>query len=176
MTAYHRRVLLGIALLASLAATRWVAGEDAPAQENQRKSVVEAKREAVAAAPRLSAPATAAPAPPEALAIEKLQRPRANVNGGNLFGSDTWEAPAPKNPARPPPPPPPTAPPLPYAYFGKMSDEGRTTVFLSTAERSHAVRVGDVLDGRYRIEDINERTLVVTYLPLQQQQTLNIGN
>jgi hypothetical protein len=57
-----------------------------------------------------------------------------------------------------------------------MSDDGQTIVFLNAADRSYAVRIGDVLDGRYKVDDIKERTMVLTYLPLQQQQMLNIGD
>lgn len=113
---------------------------------------------------------------PEHLALEKLHRQPSTAQPGNLFAHDTWGAPQPQRSLEQPPEPPPAAPPLPFTYFGRMSEAGGITVFLNGAGRNHAVRVGDVLDERYRIEAIDESELVVTYLPLQQRQTLRIAN
>ena len=40
---------------------------------------------------------------------------------------------------------------------------------------SYIVRDGDTIDRAYRVETINEHAVILTYLPLQQQQTLALG-
>jgi hypothetical protein len=71
--------------------------------------------------------------------------------------------------------PAPVAPPLPYAYMGKMLQDGELTVFLTRQDKPYVVKVGDVLDQQYRVEAIQPPLMTLTYLPLQQKQLLNIG-
>lgn len=73
------------------------------------------------------------------------------------------------------PPPKPMAPPLPYTYMGKVVDQGQLSVFLTRNGKPYVARPGDVLDGQYRVDAINPPVLELTYLPLEQKQTLNIG-
>lgn len=72
-------------------------------------------------------------------------------------------------------PPPPMAPPLPFVYMGKSADQGRVTVFLTRNNKPYIARLGDVLDGQYRVDAINPPMLEFTYLPLAQKQMLHIG-
>lgn len=174
MNAPQRRSLLGVVLLASLAATRWVASQDAQTQAVNAPYAQSPQQ--IAARAREPVARAHAPAEPERLELEKLHRAAPAPPHADVFAASGWEEPRPRVSAPPAPPPAPTAPPLPFKYFGRMSEAGSVTVFLTSADRNHAVRVGDVLDGRYRIENISESTLVVTYLPLQQQQTLQIAN
>lgn len=74
-----------------------------------------------------------------------------------------------------PPTPPPQAPPLPFRVFGRYVDAGQQVVFLQINERNLAVRVGDVIDGQYRIESLHGSLLTFLYFPLQQMQTLDLG-
>ncbi|GAB3670009.1 hypothetical protein GCM10028813_53840 [Ramlibacter alkalitolerans] len=48
-------------------------------------------------------------------------------------------------------------------------------VFLQRGERLYAVAVGDVIDGQYRLERIDANQLLLTYLPMNAQQTITIG-
>jgi hypothetical protein len=169
----QRRLLLGIALVGSLLATRWVASQEEPAPDKRHAN--EAEQVKAAAAPTRAAASVQA-APVEELMIDRLNRAKVEPSADNLFETNTWQPPPPRITAKPSPPPPPTPPALPFSYFGKMSEDGRTIVFLNATDRSYAVRVGDVLEGRYKVEDIGDRSLVLTYLPLQQQQTLKIGD
>ncbi len=73
------------------------------------------------------------------------------------------------------PPPPPQAPPLPFAYLGKLAEGDNTTVFLSMGDRNLVVRTGDVIDNNYRVEEVTDAAVVLTYLPLTMKQTLPIG-
>jgi hypothetical protein len=73
------------------------------------------------------------------------------------------------------PPPPPQAPPLPFSYMGKLAEGDSTTVFLSMGDRNLVVRPGDVIENNYRVEEVTDVAVVLTYLPLTVQQTLPIG-
>jgi hypothetical protein len=84
-------------------------------------------------------------------------------------------APPPAPPPKPaPPPPPPAAPPLPFAFVGLLEQtSARPTAFLAQGEALHIVGVGDVIDRTYRVESVSPNQIVVTYLPLNQRQTLS---
>ena len=83
--------------------------------------------------------------------------------------------PPPPKPAPPPPPPPPTAPPLPYRYLGKWKQDDQLIVFLQIGNQAYAVRGGEILDGQWRVDDVNERSIRFNYVPLGQTASLNIG-
>ena len=68
----------------------------------------------------------------------------------------------------------PQVPPLPFLYLGRYVAEGVQVVFVSFNDRGHALRVGDVVDGQYRVKAINESQMVLIYLPLNQTQVLDI--
>lgn len=69
----------------------------------------------------------------------------------------------------------PTAPPLPFRYIGRMVEEdGQVTVYLAQGNRSRSVKIGDSIDGMYRLDGIFSGHLVLTYLPLEIKQTLSI--
>lgn len=86
----------------------------------------------------------------------------------------------------PPPPPPPMAPRFPHAWVGRFNDEDApqaagasapvqanvARAVLSSPQSTWVVRVGDVIEGQWRIDRIQDRTMSLTYLPLQQQQTV----
>ena len=108
-------------------------------------------------------------------------RPRAELiggaSGGNsaaLFGSQSW-TPAPVLPTRPVVPPPPTAPALDYTYIGKKLDDAKWEVYLSKGEQTFIVREKTTVEDVYRVESIKPPMLTLTYLPLNQMQTMNIG-
>jgi hypothetical protein len=169
MNAAQKRWLLAAGLALTLAATGWVASQDEPkpSAAGERK-VAGARR-----GERRPAPAAQTEAPTE-LQLEQLKRPEFSDKAGELFPSQTWDAPPPK--VAPAPPEPPRAPPLPFAYFGRMADAGKAVVFLSRAGRDFAVRQGETIEGTYRVDEIRKDALLLTYLPLQQQQTLVIGS
>ena len=48
-------------------------------------------------------------------------------------------------------------------------------VFLNQDDDVYAVKAGDTIGGAYRIEEIKGSEVVLTYLPLKQLQTLQIG-
>jgi hypothetical protein len=88
--------------------------------------------------------------------------------------------------AVPPPPAPPkaaadakpVAPPFPHQWVGRFDDEAvggqkalRRAV-ISGPVSTWVAREGDVIEGQWRIDQIQERLMRLTYLPLQQSQTV----
>lgn len=102
------------------------------------------------------------------------ESPREASNGASLFTSQSWTPPPPP-PPKPPPPPPPTAPPLPFVYLGKKIEDGAWEVFVARGDRTYIVRERSLLDGMYRIDSIKPPLLSLTYIPMNQVQTLAIG-
>jgi hypothetical protein len=106
------------------------------------------------------------------------QTPRADLFGAHgddaLFGSRDFTPPPPPAPAVPATPAGP--PPLPFSYVGKMLGEGRWQVFLGRGPEVLVAYQGMVIDGRYRVERVAPPVLTLTYLPLNQQQQLDIGS
>ena len=109
-------------------------------------------------------------------------RARAELIGGAsiankadpLFGSQSW-VPPPPPPPKPVAPPPPTAPAVPYTFLGKKLEDGVWEVYLSKGEHTLIVREKSVIEETYRVEAIKPPNLTLTYLPLNQMQTLPIG-
>lgn len=91
-----------------------------------------------------------------------------------LFNTHSW-APPPPPPPKPSPPPPPTAPPLPFTYLGKKIEDGNWEVYLGRGDNTFIARTQTLIENTYRVESIRPPQLTLTYLPLNQQQTLNIG-
>ncbi len=104
-------------------------------------------------------------------------RPRTAPNDtGDAFAVRNWSPPPPPpSAAKPPPPPPPSAPPFPYTVFGKKLEDGVWQVFLRSDQRILIVKTLDTIDNAYRIDEIRPPVMTLTYLPLQQTQTLSIG-
>jgi hypothetical protein len=98
----------------------------------------------------------------------------------DLFAGRTWKvAPPPPAPVSAPKP---VAPPFPYVYSGSMRDAsdpaatGAVLLFIKAGNRNFIVRKGETVGAAYRLDDITEREAVFTYLPLQEKQSLAIGN
>ncbi len=91
-----------------------------------------------------------------------------------LFDSHNWSPPPPPPPT-PGPPPPPMAPPLPFTILGKKLDDNNWEVYLARGEQTFIVREKTILEEVYRVESIRPPTMTLTYIPLNQTQTLTIG-
>jgi hypothetical protein len=167
-SARYRWLGYAVAGAATVAAMWWVE------QGDQQPAPVVA-----AATPRAPAPSSAASRQEAArVRLEWLKRrPGEEVPRGDPFGSQGLGTQPPAQAAPPPaavapPPPPPQAPPLPFTYLGKWTEQGRTTVFLARGERHLAVRGTGKLDETYTVEAIDDRQLVLNYVPLGIRQTL----
>lgn len=73
------------------------------------------------------------------------------------------------------PAPAPVAPPLQIKYLGRVSDGRVTRVFLLHQDKNYAPKVGERIEGLYRLDKIQDDTLELTYLPLGIKQKLDIN-
>jgi hypothetical protein len=171
MTIRPRWLVMGAGLLAA----GWLVlfGDKAPDPAPGRRTGASAVRPAPAVAQRAAAPG------PVILALQP--RPalfgEANPASERLFVIQNWTPPPPPppKPAPPPPPPPPMAPPLPYAYLGKKFEDGIWEAYLARGNQTFIVREHSVIEGSYRVDSIRPPNLSLTYLPLNQVQSLTIG-
>jgi hypothetical protein len=60
----------------------------------------------------------------------------------------------------------PVAPPVPYRFAGKVRKGAEEEVLLSKGDLVFAIKVGDTLDGMYRVESIGAERIELLYLPL----------
>jgi hypothetical protein len=154
-----RRILLALALAATLAAVFW----PQPKEEAGGVDVVGAvaKRERKPAAqPRTQG---------------AREDRRLGAMRGNLFPAQTWRPPPPPPPKVVPlPPPPPLAPPLPFQYLGRWKEAGKDVIFLTQGNRVVKVQVGEVLAG-WRLDQATDSALTFTWTLLNMQQTLRIA-
>jgi hypothetical protein len=167
MTATHRRWALWIVLLPIAAGLAFSRSDEAidPA------SVVEAiARPAETPQPNREVPAREGAKAPDEVMIAAIHERKPAGEVRDFFAPDDWTR---TSPAAPPPAP--TAPPLPYKVLGKKLEDGAWQVFLTQDDNVHIVKQGDLLDDRYRIEKIEPPVLVMTYIPLNERQTLAIG-
>ncbi len=171
-----RAALLTGALALTLAAVRW-----ADKLTDMTEASAGAVAEAVPRAKAESRPATATEQTPP-LDLTKLRRGPVAEPDGEAFGPRSFRPAPAKVKGTPaatalaaPPPPPPQAPPLPFAYIGRLAEDRDITVFLAMGERNLVVKAGDVIDNTYKLEEVSDSAVVLTYLPLSQRQTLSIG-
>jgi hypothetical protein len=178
-----RRIALAAALLFALAAVRasHVERVNAPAPVNDAQYALvspEAGTMSGATAGTKSKFATATTPELAVARVALLRRTDETPPRANVFAAKSFYVPPPK-PKRvamaAPPPPPPVAPPLPFTYMGMLKEGGSTVVFVVNGERLHSVRVGDVIDGSYRVEAVGSEGVTFVYLPMNEKQTLRIG-
>ena len=160
-------------------------GDNAPSADIAEPVTRAADARPVAATTPRHAGREAAEKPQTETAILRLT-PRAQLvgeagdagfaQGEGVFAGQNW------NPPPPPPPPPsnapppaPVAPPLPFIYIGKAVAEGAWEVYLARGDKTYSARLQMVIDGAYRVDRIAPPLMTVTYLPLNQQQQMNIG-
>ncbi len=161
-----RTALVFGALAVTLIATV-VSGRERPSGE-----VVEAP--SVRAASQRQA--LAAPPQAEELDLERLHRAEGEeAKPVELFGADVpgvaARAAQGKNGE---PPPRPAEPPLPFTYLGKVIDEGKLSVFLTTGATHYSVQQGQTVARDYRVERITEAAITFTYLPTGSHKVLAI--
>jgi hypothetical protein len=168
MSMERRQLVLGGALVATLAATAWVATRP---EEDTPVAAAPVRRPAVAA----SAPVAAAASAPQV----GTRQPWADVKPEQLAA---WQPPPPPPPppapppAAPAPPPPPVAPPAPYQMIGRVIEgEGAKAVevaLLSGPNKAVSAKAGDVIDGQWRVEQVTGDGVRLTWLPGQLPQNI----
>jgi hypothetical protein len=179
LSARQRWVVLVGLLTATLTAAAWLSEEgdrSDPATPAASHSRGEAGR-------------TATPRQASQVNLEKLKPRKLEAPSRDPFAIPSVRREAPKSIAAPPapasppvavavpePPPPPSAPPLPFTYMGKLFSASENKVFLVSGERNLVVREGDTIDATYRVEKVTSYEITLVYLPLNQRQTLEIGD
>jgi hypothetical protein len=91
-------------------------------------------------------------------------------------GAGPATRPAPVAPVAPMPPQPPPVPPIPYRFIGVLSGapgQGRIAVLTDGRNVVHG-RVGQEIEGRYRIVHIGEESIQVEHLDGRGRQTLRL--
>jgi hypothetical protein len=178
-----RLAMLVVAVGSALIVERVVAlsaGEGVEAAEARPGRVAEmqdgvAPGEAGDASPAANEPAASAAAGELRLdrLARRLQVPAAASAASRvgLFDVVSWQPPVPKVVAAPPPRP--VAPPFPYLYMGRLSEDGVRTAFFMKGSRVLPVKAGDVVDAAYRVDEMTEQQMTLTYLPLNE--TLSVA-
>jgi hypothetical protein len=173
-----RSALLVAGLVATLGTVYWAsrlpAGDEvsAVAGPKQARSV--------------STPQAPRGAEPRGVDLTRLKRDPSTGPEKDLFGPRNFSPPPPPRraaaaaaagapAAAAAPPPAPAAPPPPYVYLGRLAEGDKTSVFLSNGDRNLVVKAGDIIDNTYRVDEIGQSALVLTYLPQNIKQTLPIG-
>ena len=160
------RRMLAVVLLSSLPAAAWVLSRDQAASDPGGREAAGGAAAPVAAKP-VRAPSQ------DDLRIRRIGREarpaRDDAAVADVFERQSWEV-APEEAA-----PSSMAPPLPFAYMGRVVEDGRETVFLTRQDRSYAVKAGETIDGVYRVEKIGPSSVTFNYLPLRQRQQLATG-
>jgi hypothetical protein len=163
-----KRQTLRFALLAGAAATALIGAGRAGAQDAEDGDIAALDG---GAAPPAAAPTKSRSA--QHLPLQLPVRESAGQRGANLFAARSWFIPPPPPPPAPVvPPPPPTAPPVPFTLVGSFAQGGETVYFLVHGDRSYDVKVGDVVEDTYRVDGVDNGQMALTYLPLNEHQTL----
>lgn len=179
----QRKVVLGILLALTLAATFWT--HQAEELQAQLIEVAEIQRP-VSNASATPIYNTASPSPLN-LDLHRLEIRRKMVEDETtieihttLFQPHSWYVAPPPAPAvkamEPVAPPAPVAPTLPFTYMGQLEDNGVSLIYLGYGDRALSLRIGDTIDEKYRLEKHEAGQLVFTYLPMGVIQTLKTGS
>jgi hypothetical protein len=171
LTPAHKRLaLLMLVVGCALAAERTLS----PGDDDEVAGLAPALPRDAGRAPALAAATTRA----AALDLDRLDARQRALDAAapraTPFGRVSW-APPPPPPPPPAPPPRPVAPPFAYTYLGALLDGGVRTAFFGKDDRVLALKAGDTVDGAYRVDDMNDKQMLLTYLPLDQKLSVPLG-
>lgn len=99
--------------------------------------------------------------------------PALDARTRTAWGSQMPPPPPPPPPMKAEPPPPPMAPPFPHRWVGRYVDTAPQAV-ITSASNTWVVKAQDVIDGQWRVDAVTDNQLRLTYLPLQQSQTVSM--
>jgi hypothetical protein len=148
------RVVLYAALAVTLGLTAWLAAQ--PDDVPVVAPVVPKSRAAMAT---LATMAAAAVVPPSHSERTAWPEPEPSTLAAWSAPAAPALAPAASAPKRA------SAPPFPYKWIGRLEDGESTQALLSGPQRSFGARAGEVLDGRWRIDQVAGSRLQLTWLP-----------
>ncbi|SEN67331.1 hypothetical protein SAMN05428959_102852 [Duganella sp. CF517] len=178
-----RKIVLGTAAVATLLAA-WFAPEQdggvvGPAAATPRELSAPAIAPRPDVAPAEISAAEMAPAPGVDLQIHSRV---ADDELGNVFAKQSW---APQSPlkvmAEQTAPPrqgatPSGPPPLPFQFMGRFTDDGKTAYFLQIDGQNVVARPGEKINDSYLLDSVSGDTMNFIYLPLNQKQSLAVGD
>ena len=114
---------------------------------------------------------------PRTAAAEPLQLP--DQRGLSRSRGELFNAPPPPRAPRaaaPEAPRPAVAPPLPYRFAGRVLRGGDEEVLLSKGEFVFPIKVGETLDGMYKVKSIGKNRIELVYLPLGSEDRIAISS
>jgi hypothetical protein len=176
-----RKIVIGAAAAATLLAAWFAPEQDGGVVGPAAATTRDAAPAAAIAAPRIDIAAEAGP--PPAPGIDLQIHPRvADDEMGNVFAKQSWapqaplkvmqeEAPQARQAAAPSGPP-----ALPFQFMGRFTDEGKTAYFLQIDGRNVVARPGEKINDSYLLDSVSGDTMNFIYLPLNQKQTLVVGD
>jgi len=106
--------------------------------------------------------------------LGKLKRAEASGAQSDPFAPRSFEPPQEAAPAPAPVKRRPQVPPLPFAYAGKVTQDGRTEIFVKRGNELIPIAEGQNIDEQYRVDSISESRIGLTYLPLKKPQAIEI--
>ena len=180
-----RKIVIGAAAVATLLAAWFAPDQDGGVVGPAAATTREAAPASTAQAP-LAAAAPPARAAPPADGIDLQIHPRvADDEMGNVFAKQSWTPETPKKvmmdqeqaqqtaqqanaPSGPPA--------LPFQFMGRFTDEGKTAYFLQIDGQNVVARPGEKVNDSYLLDSVSGDTMNFIYLPLNQKQTLVVGD
>ena len=78
-------------------------------------------------------------------------------------------------PAAIPAPPVPVAPPLPFRFAGQFHRESGMEVYVARGEEIFPVKLGETLDGQYKVDSVSATEVSFVHLPSGTRQTLQFS-
>ncbi len=105
--------------------------------------------------------------------LSRLERPAAQAPHNDPFARRSFAPPAPQIAAAEPPKP--VAPPLPFRYMGRLTQDGKTEVFLLRGEEILSIAAGQKIDAQYSVDAVTDSAIRITYLPLRTRQSLELA-
>ena len=102
--------------------------------------------------------------------LDKLRRNEASTPQADPFALKNF---APQAPAANAAPAKPSAPPLPFRYFGKVTEGGKTETYVMQGDELISIAPGQKI-GDYRVDKVGNASIAFTYLPLKTKQTLDL--
>lgn len=182
-----RKIVIGAAAVATLLAAWFAPDQDGGVVGPAAATTREAAPTPAAAAPVvLAAPPADHGAAAGADGGDLQIHPRvADDDMGNVFAKQSWAPETPKKimmdqaaaqqsaqqasaPSGPPA--------LPFQFMGRFTDEGKTAYFLQIDGQNVVARPGEKVNDSYLLDSVSGNTMNFIYLPLNQKQTLVVGD
>ncbi|MGJ8620925.1 MAG: hypothetical protein ACSHWN_11390 [Methylophilaceae bacterium] len=69
----------------------------------------------------------------------------------------------------------PETPVSPYRYVGKLVEGEEVIVFLTDGRKNYSARSGDILDENWKVKFIHPPEMVLQFLPLNTQVSVQVG-